>query len=58
MIAASVNGAFGRAGVMLMLGASVFGALAVLYGIRKGDTKLLKQSPRYAWLAFGGILLS
>jgi cytochrome c-type biogenesis protein CcmF len=58
MIAASLNGAFGRAGVMLMLGASVFGALAVLYGIRKGDTKLLKQSPRYAWLAFGGILLA
>ena len=28
MIAASLNGAFGRAGVMLMLGASVFGALA------------------------------
>ena len=58
MIAASLNGAFGRAGVMLMFGASVFGALAVLYGIRKGDTKLLKQSPRYAWLAFGGILLA
>ncbi|MGK0424446.1 MAG: cytochrome c-type biogenesis protein CcmF [Ilumatobacter sp.] len=43
---------------MLMLGASVFGALAVLYGIRKGDKKLLRQSPRYAWLALAGITLS
>jgi cytochrome c-type biogenesis protein CcmF len=58
MIAASINGAIGRAGLMLMLGASVFGALAVLYGIRRGDKKLLKQSPRYAWLAFAGILLA
>jgi cytochrome c-type biogenesis protein CcmF len=58
IIAASINGAIGRAGLMLMLGASVFGALAVLYGIRRGDTKLLKQSPRYAWLALFGIVVS
>ncbi|MFT7501218.1 MAG: cytochrome c-type biogenesis protein CcmF [Gammaproteobacteria bacterium] len=58
MLAASLNSAVGRAGLMLMLGASVFGALAVLYGIRKGDTKLLRQSPRYAWLAMVGITLS
>ena len=58
MIAASLNSAVGRAGLMLMLGASVFGALAVLYGIRKGDKKLLRQSPRYAWLALAGITLS
>ena len=58
MIAASLNSALGRAGLMLMLGASVFGALAVLYGIRKGDMKLLRQSPRYAWLALAGIVLS
>ncbi|MFT4772990.1 MAG: cytochrome c-type biogenesis protein CcmF [Ilumatobacter sp.] len=58
MIAASLNSAVGRAGLMLMLGASVFGALAVLYGIRTGDKKLLRQSPRYAWLALAGITLS
>lgn len=58
MLAASLNSAVGRAGLMLMLGASVFGALAVLYGIRKGDKKLLRQSPRYAWLALAGITLS
>lgn len=58
ILAASINGAIGRSGLMLMLGASVFGALAVLYGIRRGDTKLLKQSPRYAWLALLGIVVS
>ena len=32
MIAASLNAALGRAGLMLMLAASTFGALSVLYG--------------------------
>ncbi len=58
MIAASLNGAFGHAGLTLLLGASVFGALAVLYGIRRDDAKLLGQSPRYAWLGLGGAVLS
>ncbi|NND73559.1 MAG: cytochrome c biogenesis protein CcsA, partial [Ilumatobacter sp.] len=58
MLAASVNAALGRAGLMLMLGGAVFGALAVLYGIRRHDAKLLRQSPRYAWLAFAGIVLA
>jgi cytochrome c-type biogenesis protein CcmF len=58
MLAASLNSALGRAGLLLVLAASVFGALAVLYGIRKGDRKLLKQGPVYAWLAFGGIALA
>ncbi|HSM64923.1 MAG TPA: heme lyase CcmF/NrfE family subunit, partial [Ilumatobacteraceae bacterium] len=58
MFAASLNSALGRAGLLLMLAASVFGALAVLYGIRQKDTRLLKQGPFYAFLAFGGIMLS
>jgi len=58
MLAVSVNAAFGRAGLALMLAASVFGAFAVLYGIRRHDKRLLKQGPRYAWLAFGGIVLA
>ena len=36
----------------------MFGALAVLYGIRQNDRRLLKQGPFYAWLAFAGIVLS
>src|SRR6056297_4313439 len=58
MLAASVNSALGRAGLLLMLAACVFGALAVLYGIRREDRKLLKQAPIYAWLALAGIVLS
>jgi len=58
LIAASVNAALGRAGLLLMLAASVLGALSVLYGIRNNDRRLLKQAPLYAWLAFGGIVLS
>jgi cytochrome c-type biogenesis protein CcmF len=58
LIAASVNSALGRAGLLLMLAASVFGALTVLYGIRNRDGRLLKQGPRYAFLALGGIVLS
>jgi len=58
VFAASINSALGRAGLLLMLAASVFGALAVLYGIRQHDRKLLKQGPLYAWIAFGGIVLA
>ncbi|MEO1057545.1 MAG: heme lyase CcmF/NrfE family subunit [Actinomycetota bacterium] len=58
MIAASLNAALGRAGLLLMLAASVFGAFAVLYGIRQRNPKLLKQGPLYAWLAFGGAVLA
>ncbi len=58
MLALSVNAAFGRAGLALMLAASVFGAFAVLYGIRRRDRRLLAQGPRYAWLAFAGVVLS
>ena len=58
MLAASINSALGRAGLMLMLASSVFGILAILYGIRRGRKSLLRQAPRYAWLAFAGITLS
>jgi len=58
LIAASINSALGRAGLLLMLAASVFGALAMVHGIRRNDRKLLRQGPLYAWLAFGGIVLA
>jgi cytochrome c-type biogenesis protein CcmF len=58
MIAVSINAALGRAGLMLMLAASVVGAMTVLYGIRRGDRRLLRQAPRYALLAFVGIVLA
>ena len=58
MLAASIHSALGRAGLMLMLASSVFGIFAILYGIRSGRKSLLRQAPRYAWLAFAGIAIS
>lgn len=58
MIAASINAALGRAGLMLMLASSVFGGLAVLYGILRRDDRLLRQSPRYAALGLVGTVLA
>ena len=51
LVAASINSALGRAGLLLMLAACVFGALAVLSGIRRDDKRLLKQGPMYALIA-------
>ena len=58
MIAASLNSALGRAGLLLMLAASVIGALSIVVGIWQRDKRLLRQAPRYAWLALAGAILS
>jgi len=58
MVAASLNEALGRAGVLLMLAASVIGGLSVVWGIHKGDRKLLRQSLMYAALACAGAVLA
>ncbi len=58
MIAASLNSAFGRAGLLLMLAASVIGVLTVVLGIWQKDRKMLRQAPRYAWLALAGSVLA
>ena len=58
ILAASVNGAFGRAGLMLALIAATFGALSTVYGIRRHDTKTLRQAPLYTWLCVGGAVLA
>ena len=58
MIAASVNAALGRAGLLLMLAACVMGAITVLMGVRRADERLLRQGARYAWMALGGVVLA
>ena len=58
MFAASINSALGRAGLFLMLAASVFGAFAAFYGVRRNEPRLVRQAPRYALLAFAGVTLS
>jgi len=58
VFAASINSALGRAGLFLMLAASVFGAFAAFYGVRRNEPRLVRQAPRYALLAFAGVTLS
>ncbi len=58
MLAASVNGAFGRAGLMLALAAAAFGAVATVYGVRRGDRRVLRMAPVYGWLCLAGAVLA
>jgi cytochrome c-type biogenesis protein CcmF len=58
LIAGSVNGALGNAGLLLMLASATFGACATVYGIRAGSTRTLQQAPRYAWLGLAGAVLA
>jgi cytochrome c-type biogenesis protein CcmF len=58
MFAASVNGALGNAGLLLMLVATTFGAFATAFSIRSGATRTLRHAPRYAWLSLAGAVLA
>jgi len=58
VLAASVNSALGRAGLMLCLAAAVFGAMATMYSIRRHDAKTLRMAPLYTWLCVGGAVLA
>jgi cytochrome c-type biogenesis protein CcmF len=54
VLAASLNSVLGRAGLMLALASATFGALATIHGIRRGDRRVLRMAPTYAWLCVGG----
>ena len=58
MLAASLNSALGRAGLMLTLAAATFGAAATIYGIRRRDAKALRAAPLYAWLCVAGAVVA
>ncbi len=58
MLAASLNGALGHAGLMLALAAASFGALATIYGVRTRQPRILRMAPVYAWLCVGGAALA
>ena len=58
MIAISANGALGNAGLLLMLGASLIGALSTGLAIRTGNRTGIRQAPVYAWLILAGALVS
>ena len=58
MVAVGVNAALGNAGLLLMLGASLVGALATALAIRTGNRTGIRQARVYAWLILAGALLS
>src|SRR4051795_7284881 len=58
MLAASLNSALGRAGLMLALAAASFGAMATIYGIRRHDVRTLRMAPRYSILCLAGATLA
>jgi cytochrome c-type biogenesis protein CcmF len=58
LLAVSLNGALGNAGLLLMLAASVVGALSTGLAIATGNRAGTRQATVYAWLILGGALLS
>ena len=57
MLAASLNGSIGVAALLVGLTASVFGAVMLVFGLRRGDARMLASGHRYAWVvAFTGVL--
>ena len=58
VFAVSFNGAVGHAGLLIVLGASLVGALSTGFAIRTGNRVGLRQTPVYAWLILAGALVS
>ncbi len=58
VIAVSLNGALGNAGLLLVLAASMVGALSTGWAIVTGNGKAVRQGPVYAWLIVAGALVS
>ena len=58
MIAVSLNGALGHAGLLLVLAASTVGALSTGTAIVAGNRRGTRQAPVYAWLMLAGALLA
>jgi cytochrome c-type biogenesis protein CcmF len=58
VIAVSLNGALGHAGLLLVLAASTVGALSTGTAIVTGNRRGVRQAPIYAWLMLAGALLA
>ncbi|MEO6652063.1 MAG: heme lyase CcmF/NrfE family subunit [Ilumatobacteraceae bacterium] len=58
MLAVSLNGALGHAGLLLILAASVIGALSTGLAITTGHARGVRQSVNYAWLIAAGALIA
>jgi cytochrome c-type biogenesis protein CcmF len=58
MLAVSLNGALGHAGLLLVLAAACVGALSTGLAIVTGNARGTRQAVNYAWLILGGALLA
>ena len=58
MLAVSVNGALGHAGLLIVLAGAVVGALSTGLAIVTGNRQGLRQAPNYAWVVAIGALLA
>lgn len=58
MLGLSFNGALGHAGLLVVLAASVVGALSTGLAIVTGNRAGLRQAPNYAWVVAIGALLA
>ncbi len=58
LLATSLNGALGHAGLLLLLGAAMVGALSTGFAIVSGNQRGIRQAPVYAWLILAGALIS
>ncbi len=58
MLAVSFNAALGHAGLLIVLGAAVVGALSTGLAIVSGNERALRQAPSYAWIVLAGALIS
>lgn len=58
LLAISSNRAFGQAGALLAFAAATVGILAGWWGLRTRNAALLRQLPRYGYLAFAGALVA
>ena len=58
MLAVSLNGALGNAGLLLVLASATVGALSTGVAIVTGNGRGVRQAPVYAWLMAVGALVS
>jgi len=58
VLAASLNGSLGTAALLVGLSASIFGAIVLVFGVRRGDGRMLVSGGRYAWVVLGAAVLA
>jgi cytochrome c-type biogenesis protein CcmF len=58
LLAVSLNGALGHAGLLLVLASALIGGLSTALAIKSGNRRGVSQAPVYAWLILIGALVA